>query len=126
MKCLLFLLIVLVSVGGCSKQSTEITGKWRLIDTHNRNGTIDFHAGGKVCVNSSELLDWDLIGREMSIAHPEAPTMPIRMLVSFPDGQHLDLVVLDDQTGRRISRRRFERIIPKSVTQTACNPLGLP
>ena len=121
MRCLSLLLIVLISGGGCSKQSTEIKGKWRLIDANSRNETIEFFASGKVCINSSQLLDWDIVGQEINIAHPEVPTSPIRMLVSFPDGQHLDLVVLDDQTGKRISRRRFERVVPNLVTQTTCD-----
>ena len=110
-RCLLLLLLVLACAAGCSKQQKpQILGKWRPIDVENRDATLEFFADGKVRVNSSEVLDWMLVGREMHISYPDAPTRSIRALVSLPNEQDLEVAVLDPQTGRYESHRKFKRI----------------
>lgn len=107
MRYLLFL-VVLVSVGGCSNRGPRLTGKWRVVDANNRPADIEFFPNGKASVNSSELLDWKLVGRELNIVHPEWPGSPITLRVTFPDPQHLDLAVWDVHTHRQISSRQFD------------------
>ena len=108
MRWWLLLLTILV---GCGKQEAGVVGKWRPIGVDNPDATIEFFTDGKVRFESSELLDWKLIGRELAIIHPQSPTNPVRINVTFPDAQHLDFAVLDPDSGRLAAHRRFERIV---------------
>jgi hypothetical protein len=105
------LLVALAFAAGCSKQKPEIIGKWRPIDVENREATMEFLANGKLRFNSAESLDWMLVGQELNITHPEARTRPISARVSLPDEQYLDVAILDPQTGKYASHRRFKRIV---------------
>jgi hypothetical protein len=110
-KLFCLLLISLASVVGCRQRERGIVGKWQPIGVENRDSTMEFFTDGKARLDSSDLLDWKLVGRDLNITHPHASSKPIRVRVSFPDEDHLYFFVLDPETGKQASCRRFTRIV---------------
>jgi hypothetical protein len=105
------LLLLLTLLAGCGKQEESLVGKWRPMGIANRDATIEFFADGKVQFDSAEALGWKLSGRELEIIHPQSPSNPVRIHVTFPDAQHLEFSYLCPDKFGLATRRRFERIV---------------